>query len=150
MVENNAPLWKVEILEIGLSSLSEYYSHFNNKIIKINTSIKTWNNFGKNILFAVPRQHLKYFEKEQLVLQKTRMGKSRKRNYIFYAVNSKNALQISLKTQSKATVRDGAKTSQIQIPARTNCHYYPVAGRLHAICCTLFHFLFYLPAVDVF
>lgn len=36
--------------------------------------------------------------KQQPVLQKTRMGKSRKRNDIFYIINSKNALQISLES----------------------------------------------------
>lgn len=102
------------------------------------------------ILFYLFPSNIKDFEKEQLVLQKTRMGKSRERNYIFYVVNSKNALQISLKTQSKSTVRDGAKTSQIQIPANTNCHYNSVNGRLNAICCILFDFFFYLPAVDIF
>ena len=52
------------------------------------------------------------------------MGKPGERNHIFYAVNTKNALQISLKSQTEAAVRDGAKTPQIQIPAdKSKCHY---------------------------
>lgn len=46
----------------------------------------------------------------------TRTGKSRERSHIFYVVNTKNTLQISLKAQSKATMGDGTKTPQIQIP----------------------------------
>lgn len=50
--------------------------------------------------------------------QKTRMRKSWERNDIFYVVDTKNALQISLKSQSKAAMRDRAKTPQVQIPAK--------------------------------
>lgn len=86
------------------------------------------------------------FETQQLVLQKTRMGKSRKRNHIFYVVNSKNALQISLESQSKATVRNGAKTPQIQIPAMQTIiiTLWPIA-----FCIILFNFILFLPAVGI-
>lgn len=38
------------------------------------------------------------------------MGKSRERDHIFDVVDPQNALQVSLESQSKATMRDGAKT----------------------------------------
>lgn len=57
------------------------------------------------------------------------MRKSRKRNHIFDVVNTENALQIALKSQSKATMRDGAKAPQIQVPENTSkCHEDSAGG----------------------
>lgn len=76
------------------------------------------------------------------------MGKSRERNHIFYVVNAKNALQISLESQSKATVRNGAKTPQIQIPAMQTIitTLWPEAKMLFVSYCSN---VFLLPAVGI-
>lgn len=51
------------------------------------------------------------------------MGKSRERDHIFDVVDPQNALQVSLESQSKATMGDGAKTPQIQIPVNEQHHH---------------------------
>ena len=75
------------------------------------------------------------------------MGKSREGNHIFYVVNTQNALQISLKSQSEAPVRDGAKSPQIQIPASKQswlvCEDVSFKILLMLLC-------LHLPAVGVF
>lgn len=110
------------------------------KLIKINTIYKDAEEWRWYFIWC-SQAAVKDFERQQQVLQKTRVWESRKRNDILYVVNSKNALQISLESHSKATVRGGAKTSQIQIPVNTNNHYTSQTGRVKAVCCILFKFV---------